>query len=265
MQQAHDFLAESEALHAVIAPLGEAAMDRPTQFKDWTINQILQHLHYFNHMAFLSLTDPGKFQADYAEFADGRAREGAMVGITDRLLDGLRGTALRAAWIEEAGRITPIFAAADPKSRVKWAGPDMSVRSSITARLMETWAHGLAIYDVLGIARCDDDRIRNIAHMGMSTYCWTFRNRGEDPPGTIPFVQLTGPSGEVWEWGEPSETERIEGPATAFCQVVTQTRNISDVELSVTGPNAARWMAMAQCFAGPPHDPPPPGTRFRVT
>ena len=35
--------------------------------------------------------------------------------------------------------MTDRFAAADPKQRVQWFGPDMSVRSSITARLMETW------------------------------------------------------------------------------------------------------------------------------
>jgi len=39
----------------------------------------------------------------------------------------------------------------------------MSVRSSITARLMETWAHGQAIYDALGVERRDEDRIRNVA------------------------------------------------------------------------------------------------------
>jgi uncharacterized protein (TIGR03084 family) len=265
MQQSLDFLAETEALHAVVAPLDDSEMTRPTQFKDWTITHVLQHLHYFNLMAFLSLTDPERFLADYAVFADGRAKDGSMVGITDRLLQGLRGASLREAWIDEARRITPIFSTADPKARVKWAGPDMSVRSSITARLMETRAHGQAIYDILGIERRDHDRIRNIAHMGVSTYGWTFLNRGEDPPEPMPFIRLTGPSGTIWEWGENSNVERVEGPASAFCQVVTQVRNIADVELSMTGPNSARWMTMAQCFAGPPHDPPAPGTRFRVT
>ena len=35
-----------------------------------------------------------------------------------------------------------------------------------------------------------------------------------------------------------------------------------DTTLKATGDTATRWMAMAQCFAGPPEDPPPPGTRF---
>ena len=36
----------------------------------------------------------------------------------------------------------------DPKKRLKWAGPEMSARSSVTARQMETWAHGQELFDV---------------------------------------------------------------------------------------------------------------------
>ena len=264
MQEANDFLAETEALGAVLAPLDDATCQRVTQFKDWTIDAIIQHLHFFNRMALWSMEEPDRFQRAYAEFSAGRKADGSMVGVTDRMLGGLRGRALLAAWLGTAREIHPRFAAADPKARVKWAGPDMSVRSSITARLMETWAHGQAIYDVLGLERADADRIRNIAHLGVATYGWTFVNRGEAVPEPVPHVRLTAPSGAVWEWGEVSTTERIEGSATDFCQVVAQTRNIADVHLRVIGPNAERWMARAQCFAGPPNDPPAPGTRFRA-
>jgi hypothetical protein len=57
----------------------------------------------------------------------------------------------------------------------------------------------------------------------------------------------------------------IEGDAIEFCQVVAQTRNIADTSLKVAGETAAAWMAIAQCFAGPPETPPPPGSRFRQT
>jgi hypothetical protein len=54
----------------------------------------------------------------------------------------------------------------------------------------------------------------------------------------------------------------VEGSAAEFCQVVTQVRNIADTKMRVVGPAAAAWMSIAQCFAGPPEDPPPLGTRF---
>jgi uncharacterized protein (TIGR03084 family) len=264
MQQADDFVAESEALHGHLAPLDDAAFATVTQFKGWTIDDVVRHLHFFNQMVDLALLDPAAFEARYQAFEAGRAADGTMTRITERLLDGLSGQLLLAEWRERYLEMGPRWRDADPKARVRWVGPDMSARSSITARQMETWAHGQEVVDALGIGRENQDRIRNIAHLGVQTYGWTFINRGEAAPGPVPYVRLTAPSGAIWEWGEPSEAERVQGHAVDFAQVVTQVRNIADVSLDIRGPNATRWIAVAQCFAGPPVDPPPPGTRFRA-
>jgi hypothetical protein len=53
----------------------------------------------------------------------------------------------------------------------------------------------------------------------------------------------------------------VEGSAVDFCRVVTQGRNITEVDLTVLGEPATAWMAIAQCFAGAPNDPPEPGVR----
>jgi hypothetical protein len=42
---------------------------------------------------------------------------------------------------------------------------------------------------------------------------------------------------------------------------VTQTRNIGDTRLKVTGANARNWMSKAQCFAGDAETPPAVGAR----
>jgi uncharacterized protein (TIGR03084 family) len=149
----------------------------------------------------------------------------------------------------------------DPKDRLRRSGPDMGVRMFATARQMETWAHGQAIYDLKGVDRTNTDRIRNIAELGVRTYGWTFANRDEEMPGATPYVRLTAPSGAVWEWNEPSSANAVEGDAVAFCQVVAQVRNVKDTGLTVIGDAATRWMGIAQCFAGPPEDPPAPGAR----
>jgi hypothetical protein len=67
----------------------------------------------------------------------------------------------------------------------------------------------------------------------------------------------------IWEWTESGEANLIEGSAVEFCQVVAQTRSIADTKLQVFGETAVAWMSIAQCFAGSPENPPPPGTRFR--
>jgi uncharacterized protein (TIGR03084 family) len=256
MQQAHDFGDESDALYELLVPLSDEDFDRPTRFKDWTINDILAHLHIFNHLADLSLLKPDQFAKEYAEMVALRETGATMREATDQLLNNIKGRALLDLWHDYYPKSTAAFAAADPKQRVKWAGPDMSARSSISARLMETWSHAQAIYDLLGVQRTNRDRIKNIVIMGMNTFGWTFINRGETVPEDVPYVRLTAPSGEIWEWNEPNDTNRIEGPAEEFCQVVTQCRNVGDTDLKVTGETATRWMAVAQCFAGPPETPP---------
>lgn len=261
LTQAQDFKEESDALFTLLAPLSDDDFDRPTLFKSWTLNHILGHLHYGNMLADLSLNDEAKFHETYGAMQKLREDGTDTTVATDVMLEGLRGQALLTAWRTFYGPMSDRFAAADPKARVKWVGPDMSVRSSITARLMETWSHGQAIFDLLGVERQDTDRIKNVAVLGINTFGWTFVNRGEDVPKPKPYVRLTGPSGDIWEWHDPSAAERIEGSASEFCQVVTQTRNIGDTQLQVTGPVATQWMQVAQCFAGPPRTPPAPGTR----
>lgn len=262
MQQAFDFLDETMALSHLLEPLGDSDFDIQTQFKGWTINNILRHLHVWNIAADLSLRDEAGFTAFVQEMMAG-IRSGRLPDFESAYLADLSGQRLRAAWVERAQTTADAFAGADPKARVKWVGPDMSALSSITARLMESWAHAQAVYDVLGKDRVDADRVGNIVRLGVNTWGWTWKNRRMEPPGQMPHIRLTAPSGAVWEYGEPSDSGSIEGSATEFCQVVTQCRNVADTSLEVTGEVAHQWMAVAQCFAGPPQDPPAPGNRHR--
>ena len=263
MQQATDFLDESEALSALLAPLSDAEFETPTQFKHWTINNIVRHMHVWNIAADLALSDETAF-AEFIEKMMAGVRGGRLPDFEVEYLGGLSAQDLVAAWGAQFRAMTARFAAADPKHRVKWVGPDMSVISSITARLMETWSHAQAIYDVLGVDRVDRDRIGNIVRLGVNTYGFTWKNRRMEPPGPMPQLRLTAPSGAVWEYGEASDSGVISGSATEFCQVVTQCRNIADTSLEVSGEVAHQWMAVAQCFAGPPQDPPAAGTRRRA-
>jgi uncharacterized protein (TIGR03084 family) len=169
-----------------------------------------------------------------------------------------------ARWIETAEEVAEAYDGTDPKARLKWAGPDMSALSCITARQMETWAHGQEVFDALGLERAEADRIRNICHLGVATHGWSFAVRGQVVPDPAAFVRLIAPSGAEWTWGDPASPDRVEGSAVAFAQVMTQVRNIADTGLSVTGDGARRWMQNAQCFAGPPETPPPPGSRHRA-
>jgi len=261
MQQAEDFRQESRVLANVLDPLGNADYDRATLFKGWTVGDIIGHLHIFNVAAAKSLESREAFAEFFAPLGAGIAKGVSLRELQYPWLGDLSGRALFEAWRDTAEVVADGFAKADPKARLAWAGPDMSTLSSITARQMETWAHGQAIFDLLDQTREESDRIRNIAHLGVATYSWTFTNRKLPVPEPAPFVRLTGPSGAVWEWNYSQDNNRVEGDVVEFAQVVAQTRNIGDTALQVTDGNAAAWMEIAQCFAGPPETPPAPGVR----
>ena len=261
-QQPADFRDESESLYHVLATLSDADFERTTQFKGWTVHDVVSHLHAWNWAADLALTNPAGFDEFRSKFLAEIGKGRRIRAVETDWLDGAENRARLEQWRAFYLAMTERFAAADPKRRVAWAGPDMSVRSSISARLMETWAHSQEIYDLLGRECVHTDRIKNIADLGVRTFGWAYMNRGRAVPAPAPHVRLTAPSGAIWEWNEGETGNRVEGSAVDFCKVVTQGRNVADTGLRVTGPVAQDWMTIVQCFAGPPEDPPPPGTRF---
>jgi len=261
LQQAIDLREEADALYRMLDRLDERDWACATQFKAWTVNDIVQHLHDSDLLAAASARDPEEFarlRADIMARREGKSR----VEEARERLGHLTGRSLLKVWRETLDDLCTMLEARDPNDRLKWSGPDMGVRMFATARQMEVWSHGQAIYDLKGVARENTDRIRNIAVLGVRTFGWTFANRGKQAPDVTPFVCLTAPSGMVWEWNDPQSPASVKGGAVEFCQVVTQVRNIADTRLSVSGDAAERWMRIAQCFAGPPENPPAPGSRF---
>ena len=132
----------------------------------------------------------------------------------------------------------------------------MSVISSISARHMETWAHSQAIMTQWKI-RNNKDRILNIVIIGNNTFEWTYKVNNENT-NEKPYLKLISPSGKFGNL-MTLQIKRIEGLAEEFCQVVTQVRNIKDVNLKLSGKISTEWMSIAQCFAGKASSPPLPG------
>ncbi len=259
--EALDFKADCDQIQNLLKNHGPEVFDKKTLFKYWTIGDIIGHLHLWNIAADLSLNAPKKFMDFIADAMKKLGTGASHMTLQNEYFHGQSSADIFEAWANYYPDMTKRFQAADPEKRVKWAGPDMSVKSCIIARQMEHWAHAQAIFDCLGVDRQNYDRIKNVAHIGVTTFSWSFRVRGETPPAPKPFVKLTAPSGAIWTWNEDQADNRVEGPAEAFSQVVTQCRNIGDTALVTTGPIAADWMAHAQCFAGGSETPPAKGTR----
>tara|TARA_B100000900_G_scaffold119639_1_gene100957 strand:+ start:3106 stop:3903 length:798 start_codon:yes stop_codon:yes gene_type:complete len=264
VQQSIDFREESLTLKTLIADLDDVAFEKTTQFKSWTINDVLRHLHFWNKAVMVATEGDEAFSAFFEGVGAHMTKGGSLPEYEKAHLEGLSGGALREAWASLVDETADAYAVLDPSARVPWAGPSMSARSAISARQMETWAHGQEVFDALAADREEHDRIRNIVILGINTFGWTFKVRGEIPPEPMPNVSLVSPSGELWAYGESQHSNFIQGDAVEFAQVVTQTRNIADTSLTVIGDPAKDWMSKAQCFAGGASPPPAKGSRFRA-
>jgi uncharacterized protein (TIGR03084 family) len=285
-QLATDLAAETSELTAVLSGLAPPDWDSGTPAVGWTVRDQVTHLAFFDDATLLSLTDPAAFKAQRTE----------LLALGDGFPDEIaarhsrRSGADCLAWfLRSREALLAAYRAADPGGRLSWYGPDMGVASSVTARLMETWAHGQDILDTLGKRRAPTARLRPIADLGVRTFAFSFRLRGLPVPEDKVRVGLAGPgdpvstgsagrpgeaaspgaqgrSGDLaspaaqrWTWGPEDAANRVEGDAEEFCLVVTQRRNVADTGLMVTGDVAARWIAIAQAFAGAASDPRPPG------
>jgi uncharacterized protein (TIGR03084 family) len=266
IQQIEDLRAEADEFDRLLAGLNDDDWRRATLFKDWTPDDIVQHLHMGDRMGLASATSDAAFAALRADIQAKRETSPSRVEETRQRLAGLTGPALRERWRKTLDELCDALAAKPAGARLKWAGPDMGVRMFTTARQMEVWSHAQAIYDVMRIERpVPSARLRNIAEIGVRTFGWTYRVRDLAVPPVVPRVRLEAPDGETWEWNAECMTDSVSGDAVAFCRVVTQTRNVADTSLVVDGEIAKHWMSIAQCFAGPPETPPAKGTRRPAT
>ncbi|RBY90252.1 TIGR03084 family protein [Blastococcus sp. TBT05-19] len=251
-----DLTAEGDALDAVVAGLDEAAWTTATPAEGWTIAHTIAHLEGTDRQALLAVTDPAAFGTALSAvldrldtLVDDEARAGAATApalLLERWRTG------RTALAEALG--------AAGEDRFPWFGPPMKAASMATARLMETWAHGVDVTDALGLPVLVSGRLRHVAHLGVRTRDFAFAQHGLTPPAEPFRVELTAPDGPVWTWGPDDAAQRVTGPALDFCLRVTRRRHRDDLALEATGGEADRWLDVAQAFAGPAGaDRPPAG------
>jgi uncharacterized protein (TIGR03084 family) len=255
---AADLAAESAVTRELVAGLDEAVGSgwrTPTPAAGWDIADQIGHLAYFDEVAVRSAVHPDEFRAQLATALEDFDPDTVAARYRDR------SGAQVLAWFDAArAGLIETFAQLDPRQRLPWFGPAMSAASSLTARIMETWAHTQDIADALGVTREPTGRLRHVAHIGVGARAFSYAVRGQSPPDTPVRVELTAPDGTLWTWGPDGAVDRVTGTALDFCLLVTQRRHRDDVDLTVDGPAAREWMAIAQAFAGAPGPGRPPRT-----
>lgn len=243
-----DLAAEAAALQQILQAVPDSRWSTPTPAPGWTIHDQIAHLARFDEITRMAIAQPDEFAA----FRDGLGDLQTYVDGVGAAYAHLAGTEKLNWWRAESLHLRDAIAAADPAARIPWFGPAMSLPSKISARIMETWAHGQDVADALGVERPATKRLRHIARIGVLALPNSFRAHGRAIPDTGVSVELVGPGGSVSSWGDLSSADSIRGHIVDFCLVVTQRRHLADTALDVRGPIATEWMAIAQAFAGPP-------------
>lgn len=244
-----DLRAESDELDRLVAELRPEQWTLPTPAPGWTVAHQIAHLAWTDHSSVLAVTDQAAFGREVekalaapGDFVDNGAEEGAAKP-PERLL---------ADWRSGRDALARALRAAPPGARFPWYGPPMSTASMATARLMETWAHGLDVAEALGVTPVPTDRLRHIVRLGVRTRDFAFGVHGLPVPFEEFRVELRSPSGELWTYGPEGADDRVTGSALDFCLLVTQRAHRADLALVAEGPDADRWLDVAQAFAGPP-------------
>ena len=244
-----DLRAESDDLDALVAPLPAHRWADPTPASGWTIAHQIGHLLWTDRVALTAVSDEAGFAelltaaaANPTGFVDAGAEELAALSPAELLTD----------WRITRGRLHEELLTVPDDRKLPWFGPPMSAASMATARLMETWAHGLDVADTLGVKRPATARLRSIAHLGVRTRDYAFFVNNLAAPAEPFLVELRGPGRDTWSWGPPDAAQRVTGSAEDFCYLVTQRRPLSALDVTAHGPDAQRWLEIAQAFAGPP-------------
>ncbi|QEN15376.1 TIGR03084 family metal-binding protein [Mycolicibacterium sp. ELW1] len=244
-----DLREESDQLTTHLRDLTERHWDLPTPAAGWTIRDQVSHLAFFDDTARMAMSDPDRFRAEA-----NRLMAGGM-DFPDRIAAEHRdrpASELLPWFVDARERLLAAFASDDPRRRLPWFGPDMSVASSATARLMETWAHGQDVYDTLGLTHPPSPGLRSIAHLGVATFAFAHRLNELEIPEQPVRVALYSADGDVWAWGPEGAADQVTGSAEDFVLTVTQRRHWTETALDARGAVARRWLDIAQVFAGAP-------------
>jgi uncharacterized protein (TIGR03084 family) len=243
-----DLVAESAELDALVAGLDDAGWATPTPAAGWTVAHQIAHLAWTDRAALLAATDPAAF-ADHlreaVEDPDGFADAGAEAGAKTPPAE------LLAGWRADRDRLAEALRAVPDGTKLVWYGPSMSPASMATARLMETWAHGLDVADALGVRRQPTARLRNVAHLAVRTRDFAYLLHDRTPPVEEFRVELVAPDGSAWTWGPDDAAQRVTGSAYDFCLLAVQRVHRDDADVKADGAQADQWLGIIQAFAGP--------------
>jgi uncharacterized protein (TIGR03084 family) len=240
-----DLEAEQRSLETLLRGLTEEQWSLPTPAHGWDVRDQVAHLADTEELAHDTATGgPRQLNIEALTFSSPEefTESGCIKG------RAMEPHAVLDWWVTGAERTRAALAAFDPKQRVPW-GLGMSARAFGTARLMETWAHGLDVRAASGQEPNITPRLRNVVWLVTNAVPYAFGVAGREPPAGTLRVEVAGPGGELWAFGPEDATDRITGDAAEFCRVGVQRLPLSEAgSLKAEGPLAEATLPVLRAF-----------------
>jgi uncharacterized protein (TIGR03084 family) len=239
-----DLVAEQQALDQLLQRAPDRDWKRPTPAAGWTVQDTISHLAATEERALRSIAGGRKLAAEIraAGGVDAYNQTGVEAGRAKRPQEVIEWWRHNRAAVVEALSRTP------RQTRISWYAGPMGARTFATARLMETWAHGLDIVAALQREVADTARLRHVAWLGWKTLPYAFSQAGEKYKEPI-RVELVGPGYARWVFGPEDGGQVIRGQAGDWCRlVVRRLPKGREKDLAATGPIAATALRVAKAY-----------------
>jgi len=239
-----DLEAEQRALADVVHGLVDDAWLTPTPSWGWDVRDTIAHLADTDEVALDTMTG-GPRSLGALALVCASPEDVTYLGV----LKGRRrsGHEVLAWWERAASEERAALRALAPDVRVPW-GLGMAPRSFVTARLMETWAHGLDVRAALGVPSPDTARLRHVAWLAVRALPYAYARAGRDAPAGDLRVELDGPDGARVELGAPDAPNRITGDLGDLCRVFVQRLPADGARLHADGDAAVAALEVARAF-----------------
>ena len=221
-----DLVAEQQQLDQFLQRINVRNWSTKTPAKGWDIRDTVSHLAHLEEYADNALSDGGTRLAevnDYATF-DMFTAVGVERGRSMRPQDVIEW------WRLGRAKVVDALSRSNISDRVPWFYGDMSARMFATARLAETWAHGLDIHNAVGDEEFEDtDRLRHIIVLAQKTLPWAFEQAGLEYTSEVRLEGI-GHMYAKYASGSDETDQLIRGPAGEICRIAVHRLDAADAE-----------------------------------
>lgn len=239
-----DLVAEQQGLDQFLQRIDYRKWPTPTPTSGWDIRDQVSYLASAEELAG-DVLQQGAAAIKAAMGDHASVEEFAAAGVA-------RGRDIRPQqviewWREGRARVVDNLSRLAGTERLPWITGDISARTLATARLADTWAHGLDIHHAIASEPEDTLRLRHVAFLGWKTLPWAFETAAEEYPEPI-RVELRAPEYQKWEFGPADSEQVVRGEAGEWCRVVVRRLDVSETSLSATGDIAVRALEVAKAL-----------------